>query len=40
MLGSLGLVIALAGRKGRLARNDGVVLLMAYPAYTVLVLLT
>ena len=38
MLGSLGLVIALAMWRGELARREGVILLMAYPAYIVLVL--
>jgi len=39
MLAALGLVVALAARKGRLDRTDGMVLLAAYPVFVVAVLL-
>jgi Ca2+/Na+ antiporter len=40
MLAAISLVMVLAARKGRLDRSDGVVLLTAYPAFILMVLLT
>jgi len=39
MLGSLGLVVLLAARRGRLARAEGAILLLAYPVFISWVLL-
>jgi Ca2+/Na+ antiporter len=39
MLAALLLVVLLAARKGRLDRADGVILLAAYPAFVLAVLL-
>ena len=39
MLGSLALVILLAARQGRLARAEGTILLVTYPAFIARVLL-
>ena len=40
MIGALMLTIALALRRGRLARTEGLVLLAAYPMFTVLALVS
>ncbi len=39
MLGSLAMVVVLAARQGRLARTEGVILLVAYPAFVAWMLL-